>query len=387
MTTTQPTSVRRRNRILKPGCILALVLLCLAVSAAGWFFLDTQSAVKDSYGAPAAGLNPLTQFYYSLRLRIGEALLLQPVSPGGAERIFEVRKGESAGSVAYRLETAGLIPDADTFRIYLIYTGLDRSLQAGRYKLSQASTAVEIAQSLRDATPEDVILAILPGWRLEEVAASLPTSGLNITPEEFMAAARTSLKQYFPGAELPETESLEGFLFPGEYVLPRDASVEQALAAPLNSFIGSITADVRAGFEAEGLSLFEAVTLASIVEREAIIDDEQPVIASVFYNRLDDGMKLDSDPTVQYALGYDVSGSTWWTNPLSAEDLQIDSPYNTYLYQGLPPGPIANPGLPALRAVAFPAETPYYYFRAKCDGSGRHEFAVTLAQHLNNACN
>jgi UPF0755 protein len=97
-------------------------------------------------------------------------------------------------------------------------------------------------------------------------------------------------------------------------------------------------------------------------------------------------MKLDSDPTVQYALGYNTAAATWWTNPLSASDLQFDSPYNTYLYPGLPPGPICNPGLSALNAVAYPAQTPYYYFRAACDGSGRHAFAQTYEEHLRNAC-
>jgi len=97
-------------------------------------------------------------------------------------------------------------------------------------------------------------------------------------------------------------------------------------------------------------------------------------------------MKLDTDPTVQYALGYNASQGTWWTNPLSSADLQFDSPYNTYLYAGLPPGPIANPSLSALRAVAFPAETPYYFFRARCDGSGLHVFAVTFEEHLQNGC-
>ena len=111
-----------------------------------------------------------------------------------------------------------------------------------------------------------------------------------------------------------------------------------------------------------------------------------PLIASVFINRLNAGLKLDSDPTVQYALGYNSEDKSWWTNPLSLTDLKIDSPYNTYLYAGLPPGPIASPDLSALRAVAFPAQTPYYYFRAACDGSGKHEFSETFQEHLSKEC-
>jgi UPF0755 protein len=111
-----------------------------------------------------------------------------------------------------------------------------------------------------------------------------------------------------------------------------------------------------------------------------------PLIASVFHNRLAANMKLDSDPTVQYSLGYNPKQKTWWTNPLSSADMSVDSPFNTYRYPDLPPGPIANPGLAALRAVAFPDQSPYYYFRAACDGSGRHLFATTFSEHLANAC-
>jgi UPF0755 protein len=117
-----------------------------------------------------------------------------------------------------------------------------------------------------------------------------------------------------------------------------------------------------------------------------MVEEEQPTIASVFYNRLSQGMKLDSDPTVQYALGYNHSAKTWWTNPLSSQDLQINSPYNTYGSSGLPPGPIDSPGLSALNAVAKPDDTPFFYFRARCDGSHKHLFAQTYDEHLLNAC-
>ena len=147
-----------------------------------------------------------------------------------------------------------------------------------------------------------------------------------------------------------------------------------------------LSADVRNALDRQGLTVYQAVTIASLVEREAVQDEEKPLIASVFLNRLKIGMKLDSDPTVQYALGYDPVAGTWWRNPLSLVDLQFNSPYNTYLYAGLPPAPIANPSLSALHAVAFPAETVYYFFRAKCDGSRLHEFAETFEEHLENAC-
>ena len=126
--------------------------------------------------------------------------------------------------------------------------------------------------------------------------------------------------------------------------------------------------------------------MASIIQREAMVTDEMPMIASVFYNRLAINMRLQTDPTVQYALGYDPARGNWWTTPLNLDDLKIDSPYNTYLHAGLPPGPISSPGLPALQAVAAPAKSNYFYFQARCDKSGLHNFAETLEQHQQNNC-
>jgi UPF0755 protein len=147
-----------------------------------------------------------------------------------------------------------------------------------------------------------------------------------------------------------------------------------------------LSTGLREGFTRQGLSVYQAVTVASIVEREAVQADEAPLIASVYLNRLKIGMKLDADPTVQYALGYNPVQQTWWTNPLAADDLQYVSTYNTYLNDGLPPTPIDNPGLNSLQAVASPADTAYYYFSARCDGSGYHNFAGTFEEHLQNLC-
>ena len=153
----------------------------------------------------------------------------------------------------------------------------------------------------------------------------------------------------------------------------------------LEGFARRVDAETRQAFDQRGLSLLSAVTLASIVEREAALAEERPLIASVFLNRLAMGMKLQADPTVQHAMGLQPDGS-WWKSPLTATDLGTDSPYNTYVYAGLPPAPIANPGLASLRAVAFPAATPYYYFRTACDSTGAHLFAETFEEHLHNGC-
>ena len=221
---------------------------------------------------------------------------------------------------------------------------------------------------------------------MEEIAEALPTSGLIITPQEFLASARSPVWQSTLGNQIPSNATLEGLLYPDSYRLPRQISAEAFIAILLENFQIKVSHEIRQGFQNQGLSLHEAIILASIVQREAVVEDEMPLIASVFHNRLAAGIKLDTDPTVQYALGYNADQGTWWTNPLSLADLEIDSPYNTYRYAGLPPGPIANPGLNALQAVAFPAQTPYYYFRAACDDSGRHSFAETFEEHKNNAC-
>ncbi len=360
--------------------VLVLVFLCLLLLGA---FMGVPALAGRRYGPPSPALGAFDRLAISARLLWYGGVLTQPLDPHGLEQLFEVERGESVASIAIRLEEVGLIRSAAAFRAYLIYTGLDTSLQAGEYLLSPAQSIIDIAREMQDATPEQVPFVILPGWRMEEIAASLPTSGLDISPDEFLAAASSAPR----GLDfLPATVSTEGFLYPDSYIVPRDTSVDALLSGFLRNFGLHLTTDLREGFDRQGLDIYQAVTLASLVQREAVQPEEAAQIASVFLNRLAIGMKLDSDPTVQYALGYNAVQATWWTNPLSAQDLQFDSPYNTYLYNGLPPGPICNPSLDSLRAVAFPAETPYYYFRARCDGSGLHDFSVTFEEHLQNGC-
>src|SRR5690606_19657711 len=152
------------------------------------------------------------------------------------------------------------------------------------------------------------------------------------------------------------------------------------------TFDQRVTPELPADGQA-GLTLYEVVTVASIVEREARVADERTLIADVYLNRYEQGMMLQADPTVQYAMGYHEPSGEWWNRSLTQADYTaVDSPYNTYLYAGLPPGPIANPGIEAIRAVLRPADTPYLYFRTTCDGSGRHNFAISFEEHVANAC-
>jgi UPF0755 protein len=364
--------------------LAAIILVGLVALIAGVSSLPSQA--EKIYGPPGVHLSRQRLFLYSALLLWQKNDLTLPVDPLGVEHSFTVAQGESTTSVIERLRSESLIKNAGALRTYLYYTGLDVSLQAGDYQLSPAMTPIEIAQKMQDATPTQVTFQIMAGWRIEEVAAALPTSGLSITPEEFLATAHTRPPGYSFTSELPRPVSLEGFMFPDAYVLSRNISVEDFIQTILDRFEEKTTKDIRKGFTRQGLSLLEGITLASIVQKEAMHEDEMPTIASVFYNRLAANMKLDTDPTVQYALGYDTQHKTWWTNPLSLDDLKVDSPYNTYLNKGLPRGPIANPGLAALKAVAFPASTAYYYFRAACDNSGYHVFSETYNEHLKKAC-
>jgi UPF0755 protein len=218
---------------------------------------------------------------------------------------------------------------------------------------------------------------------MEEIAGSLTTSGLNFSAEEFLTAARTAHPDY---DFLGNATTTEGFLFPDSYIVPRGVDAATFVNGLLRNFALHLTPDMTNEFKRNGLSIYQAVTLASIVEREAVHDEEKPLIASVYLNRFKINMKLDADPTVQYALGFSPLNQIWWTSPLNLVDLQVNSPYNTYVNAGLPPTPISNPSLNAIRAVAFPAATKYLYFRAKCDGSGYHDFSETFDEHLKNGC-
>jgi UPF0755 protein len=384
--TTQPTRTiprrKSRSRVVRSliaGFLILSIFACLLLVV---IYIPIRAA--RLYGPPASWLSLPQRVQYAALLLWYDGLLTQPLDVNGAEQAFTVEIGESVDSVANHLQAVGLIRDADSFRTYLIYSGLDTTIQAGEYQLSTAMSPLDIAHELQDATPEEVTFVVLPGWRVEEIAESLATSGLSVSYDEFLNAAKTPPQGF---DLLAGAGTVEGFLYPDSYIFSRDIpSAEEMIAEMLRNFDSHLTPDLVNGFETQGLTVYQAVTLASMVEREAVQEEEQASIASVYINRFKIGMKLDADPTVQYAIGYNIMQRTWWTNPLSLLDLEINSVYNTYKYEGLPPSPIANPGPGALRAVAFPAETPYLLFRARCDGSGFHEFSETFDEHLQNAC-
>ena len=334
------------------------------------------------YGPPASGLSISDRIEYATRLLSHGDVLTTPQDINGLDQPFRVEPGETVASIADRLQSLGIISDAQAFFDYAVYTGIDLTIQSGDFTLSPAQSIIDIAQALQKFSPTDATLVILPGWRMEEIAASLPTSGLSIDPDAFLAAANTPPQVL----AFANPVSMEGFFFPDTYTLPRETTLDQLLDIIGRNFTSKLTTDIQNGFAAQNLSIYQALTLASIVEREAIHSEEASLIASVYLNRIAIGMKLDADPTVQYALGYQFDNGSWWKSPLALRDLEVISPYNTYLNNGLPPTPISNPGIEALMAVATPQTSTYYFFRAACDGSGYHVFAETFEEQIANAC-
>ncbi len=337
-------------------------------------------------------------FFLSLYLSLHQAELNRPAGDDPTPVSFVVQPGETAAGVAARLEEEGLVVNGEVFRRFMTYHGLDRSLEAGTYTLRANMTMHEIAEALQHASANAVTVTIPEGWRAEQVAWLLEQQGL-VRSDDFMALVRSGQYDYPWLADRPAGASLEGFLFPDTYQLPTEVSPAAVIELMLANF------DVRAAPEIKSrlagktifdlklgayrpLTVYDVVTLASIVEREAVVPEERPVIASVYFNRLnpayveETALRLSADPTVQYAKGFDPNTGNWWNPMLPGEGLTLDSPYNTFKVQGLPPGPICSPGLASILAVLNPADTTYLYFHAIGDGS--HVFASTLEEHLQN---
>lgn len=304
-----------------------------------------------------------------------------PSLEAGGEVVLTIPPGSTTEQIANLLREAGVIRSALAFRLRARQTGVDGSFQAGQHVLRRNMTVDEAIQALQKAETHERILTLIEGWRREQMAAYLQAQNA-LNASEFLILTADPVPEHGFLADLPAAASLEGYLFPDTYRIEPETTTGQFVSRLLDQFAGKIGGAVNEGFQANGLNVHQAVTLAAIVEREAQVAAERPVIASVFYNRLRIGMPLQADPTVQYALGYQDSEGRWWKKTVTYDDLRVESPYNTYANAGLPPGPICNPGLAALQAVAAPATTDYYYFVAVGDGS--HVFSRTLEEHNAN---
>jgi len=314
---------------------------------------------------------------------------LAPLNPSDAEPIrFEVVMGSSPAGIGQNLAQAGLVRDADLFVSYVRAEGINDQLEAGTYFLTRAQSLPQIALALTDSSAAFIPFRILEGWRLEQIADIIDQNPLfSFTGAEFLSVALTgqgASQEFLAAVGLTPSDSLEGFLFPNTYQLPLTITAEGLVETLIDEFIEQVGAQAIVDAAAQGLTLRQIVILASIVQREAVRADEMAKIASAYRNRLDISMKLDADPTVQYALG-NVRG-TWWPQITRSDYTDVISAYNTYLNTGLPPSPIANPGLTAILAAIYPDTTPFLYFRADCRDDGYHDFAVTYEEHLANGC-
>jgi UPF0755 protein len=291
-----------------------------------------------------------------------------------AETFVEIPPGSSTATMGRRLADAGVVTNPEVFRAAVWMRGAGRRLQAGEYRFDRAMTPGEVVDRI---VRGDVFLrpvTFREGLTIRQMAAIFEEQGLGDRDDFLAAAAKPeAIRDVDPAAP-----DLEGYLFPDTYALPRRTTAEQLVARMTARFEKALTPEVRKRAAARGLSVRQLVTLASLVEKETAKGEERPLVAAVYVNRLNIGMGLQCDPTVIYAL--ERAGR--YTGNLTRADLQFDSPYNTYRYAGLPPGPIAAPGRASLEAAASPADVPYIYFVSRNDGS--HAFAATLDEHNHN---
>lgn len=318
---------------------------------------------------------------------MGSYVLLpaQPAAHAVAD-VVRIPPGASAADIGVILENRGIIRSADYFRWVAGVLGVEGRLQAGDYELSPGMNLLAVVRRLEQGEVATVRVTIPEGLNARQIAALLEQREL-VQASAFLDKVehgRDLVADTIPFA-LP-TPSVEGYLYPDTYLFPPYLDEEEVIRRMVNRFVQVAYPVIAAGLEAPvdeeedgvgpgslGWGVHEVVTLASIVEKEAMRDAERPTIAGVFYNRLLIGQPLQSDPTVQYVMPVPRAR-------LFLQDLAIDSPYNTYRYRGLPPGPIASPGLASVRAVLYPERTPYMYFVAR--GDGTHVFSTTFQEHV-----
>lgn len=284
------------------------------------------------------------------------------VSADKTQRNFVVGKGEGVREISNSLKRQNLIKDPIAFFLLVRFKlNLDNKIQAGDHRLSPSMTAEEVAKALTQSS-NDVWITIPEGFRAQEIA-----DALKLDIHTYKDSWRNILEQN------------EGYLFPDTYLLPKTSDISLIVSVLRNNFENKYA---QISTPSSSFSKSDIVTIASLVEREARFPEDRPLVASVMYNRLRIGMKLDIDATVQYALGYQSDEKRWWKKNLTIDDIKIGSPYNTYRNAGLPPTPIANPGLASLTAAVNPAKTNYLYYIS--DKTGRNHYAETIEEHNAN---
>jgi UPF0755 protein len=287
---------------------------------------------------------------------------------GTGEARVVVPRGASLRVAADSLKKAGVIQSAAAFRLYALLQGRDRSIRAGTYLFKRDASWGEVLNDLQGGKGIEHSVTIVEGWSLNQIVPQIARA-IGAPVDSVQVAVRDTAILH--ALDVP-TPTLEGYLFPDTYVFPDGATARQAVQAMVGRFQKVWQPEWDQQLRKQAMSRHDVMALAAIVEKEARLPEERPVIAAVYLNRLKAGMLLQADPTVQYAIGHHVTRVYY-------KDLEIDSPYNTYKYRGLPPGPIASPGRPAIVAALYPAKVPYRYFVAHPDG--RHEFTTSFAAH------
>jgi peptidoglycan lytic transglycosylase G len=304
-----------------------------------------------------------------------------------------IRDGESTQQIADDLQTQGLIRNALSFRVWARIKGLDKALEAGVYNLAPGMSIDQIIAKLQNGQPDEQRVVIIEGYRLEEIANALSQSKLQrfdktqflndvMHPETFPDRAKYPILQ-----QIPQGRSMEGLLFPDTYQIPVSYDAVKVIDSMLNEFTQMLQGhNLVAKAQQSGLTTYQTIILASLVQREVRFADDMPLVASVYTNRIqrpnaETASALDADPTVQYARDTDTPPAKYW-GQLNDVGGKIDpkSPWNTYTTPGWPPTPIASPGLKALLAAASPAQTNYYFFLSKKDG--HNVYADTYAKFL-----
>ncbi len=304
---------------------------------------------------------------------------MEPLAKTNVKEInIEIPMGSSIIKIANILEENKLIKNELLFRINAKILGMDSNLKAGNYVLNNGMTPEEILQALQEGSiPKDTVKFTIPeGFELKEIAERLSNQGL-VDKDRFdeLVSNPLNFTDKFPFlSELTSDLNLEGYLYPDTYEIFVGSTEEEIIEKMLERFEEIYTPSIIEKADKLGMSLNEVITLASIIEREGMIDDERPLISAVFHNRIEKNMLLQSCATVQYLLGERKERLTF-------KDLEIDSQYNTYIYNGLPPGPIASPGRKSIEAAVNPADVDYFFFVANGDGS--HTFSITYEEHMN----
>ena len=304
----------------------------------------------------------------------------QPVKSTAAEKQkVEIPQGSTPTKIASILKEKQLIKQDWAFKLYLQYKGNASKLQAGTYELSPN---MEISQIVNAMVAGDVVYDVVKftipeGYNVPQIADKLSKQGI-INKEKFLKLAKEGDFKFDFLKEVPKDNAvqfrLEGYLFPDTYVVKKGASEKEIIEKMLSQFQKEWKPEWTNQLKEKKISLHQIVTLGSIIEREVVADQERPIVAGVFYNRLHNDWKLQSCATVQFVLGKQK-------DTLTFDDLAIKNPYNTYINDGLPPGPIGSPGRESLKAAVFPAKHDYFFFVTKKDGSGEHNFSKTYAEH------